>query len=161
MGSSKGVTSYENKQDQSPCKCSTSGLPRTGAYFLHCLFPGCFHLQLQALDLSWQWQVCREQQWMYFSVCKDVLPGRDPEIPSLGAEWAIRHLFIQGWLCHLPLQAHVCPGNWTVSAFLHHRPLCGTSRKSFSWNHWITTCQKLCLCLCITCTVGDTWVFWR
>lgn len=57
-----------------------------GAYFLHCLFPGCFHLQLQALDLSWQWQVCREQQWMYFSVCKDVLPGRDPEIPSLGAE---------------------------------------------------------------------------
>lgn len=86
MGSSKGVTSYENKQDQSPCKCSISGLPRTGAYFLHWLFPGCFHLQLQALDLSWQCQAWREQQWMYFSVCKDVLPGRDPEIPSLGAE---------------------------------------------------------------------------
>lgn len=156
MGSSKGVTRYENKQDQSPCKCSISGLPRTGAYFLHWLFPGCFHLQLQALDLSWQCQAWREQQWMYFSVCKDVLPGRDPEIPSLGAEWAIRHLFIQGWLCHLPLQAHVCPGNWTVAAFLHHRPLSGTSKMSFSWNHWITTCQKLWLCLCISCMVGDT-----
>lgn len=98
----------------------------------------------------------KEQQWIYFSVCKDVLPGRDPEIPSLGAEWAIRHLFIQGWLCHLPLQAHVCPGNWTVAAFLHHRPLSGTHRMSFSWNHWITSCQKPWLCLCITCVVGDT-----
>lgn len=152
MGSSKGVTCYENKQDQSTCKCNISGLPRTGACFLHCLFPGCFHWQLQALDLSWQWQ----QQWMYFRVCKGVLPGRDPEIPSLGAEWAIRHLFIQGWLCHLPVQAHVCPGNWAVAAFLHHRPLPGTSKMSFSWKHWITTCQKPWLCLCIPCMVGDT-----
>lgn len=125
MGSSKGVTCYENKQDQSTCKCNISGLPRTGACFLHWLFPGCFHWQLQALDLSWQCHVWRQQQWMYFRVCKGVLPGRDPEIPSLGAEWAIRHLFIQGWLCHLPLQAHVCPGNWAVAAFLHHIPSLG------------------------------------
>lgn len=119
-------------------------------------FPRLISLQLQALDLSWQWQVWRQQQWLYSSVCKDVLPGRDPEIPSLGAEWAIRHLFIQGWLCHLPLQAHVCPGSWTVAAFLHHRALSGTSRMSFSWRHWITACQKPWLCLCISCMVGDT-----
>lgn len=144
------------KINKTKALANATHLPRTGAYFLHWLFPGYFHLQLQALDLIWQWQVWRQQQWMYFSVCKAVLSGRDPEIPSLGAEWAIRHLYIQGWLCHLPLQEHVCPGNWAVAAFLHHRPLSGTSKMSFSWNHWITTCQKPLLHLCIPCTVADT-----